>query len=252
MTLSIGSSRSSSGSPEPRRQQPPPQPTAAPSSGQDDEASVLQELQAAIAANPSLRAATPQPKTDEWEDFDKLMAENPDFAKPVPGREKQFYMSKDKWECGHEGEAVTTSIERDGDDQSLLTNDVRGICPTCMAKWTKLESQDEEALVGQGSSSRDPFNTGGPPAYEPAQEDNNYSDSGSDTMEFKDRFGSDSFDHRHKYLDEWNELAEANANDPEGKGKNVAHPYGGKGNDWMFDKAGDSDSDSVYEEKRPK
>lgn len=252
MTLSIGSSRSSSGSPEPRRQQPPSNPTAAPSGGRDDEASVLQELEAALAANPALRAATPRPKGEEWEDFDKLMAENPDFAKPVAGREKKFYMSKDKWDCGHEGEPTMTNIERDGDDQaSILTNDVRGICPTCMAKWTKLESHDEEATVGQGASSRDPFNTGGPPAYEPANDNDNDSDSGSDRI-----FWRGKPDTRHKYLEEWDEIVKDNyghADETSGKGKEPAHPYGKEsGNDWMFDKGGDSDSDSVYEEKRTK
>lgn len=144
----------------------------------DDEASVLSELQAAIDADPSLRAATPQPR-DEWEDYEKLLSQNPEIAKPVPGRKKEYYMSKDKWECGHEGEAKQTDIELESgtsDEESgempILINDVRGICPTCMEKWTNLESG--------GGSSRNPAGVGGSglPSYDQVQEDGGDSDGG--------------------------------------------------------------------------
>ncbi|PGH13001.1 hypothetical protein AJ80_06485 [Polytolypa hystricis UAMH7299] len=102
----------------------------------EDEA-ILAEYNAAIAANPDL---APVPRTqEEWEDFDRLLAENPELAASVPAKQKAFYKSKDKWECGHENDPMLTDIERDEGDDEILINDVKGICPDCMAKWGRLE-----------------------------------------------------------------------------------------------------------------
>lgn len=118
----------------------------------DEEASILAELEAAMAANPSLKADNPTPTSAQWEDYEDAIANNPDFAAPVAGtnREKKFYSLKEKWECGHEGEPYQTAIERDGsdDEDALLISDIRGICPACMDKWTKLEARDEGAAGG--------------------------------------------------------------------------------------------------------
>ncbi|KAK2803184.1 hypothetical protein FQN49_008879, partial [Arthroderma sp. PD_2] len=135
------------------RTDPDVEPTPAPAA--DDGDAVIAMLEAAMAANPDLRPVTPQPA--EWEDYDTILAQNPDIADPVPGRKKEFYMSKDRWECGHEGEAVETTIEHDafqGESPAILVNDVRGICGPCMDKWRNLESSGpQSAGVGSSSSS---------------------------------------------------------------------------------------------------
>ncbi|KAF3484381.1 uncharacterized protein GIQ15_03705 [Arthroderma uncinatum] len=141
----------------------------------DDGAAAIAELEAAIAANPDLRPVTPQPA--EWEDYDTILAQNPEIANPVPGRKKEFYMSKDRWECGHEGDPVVTTIEHDasqGDAPAILINDVRGICEKCMDKWRKLESSGHQSAVAASSSSSGPAHGPGLPSYEQAWE-------GSDT-----------------------------------------------------------------------
>lgn len=136
-------------------------PTAAPSPCGDcptcqelkeEEASILAELEAAIAANPSLRADNPKSTPAQWEDYDDAIANNPDFAAPVASanREKKFFSLKEKWECGHEGNPYQTIIERDGndDEDALLISDIRGICSACMDKWNKLEERDEGVAGG--------------------------------------------------------------------------------------------------------
>lgn len=133
----------------------------------DDEESILRELNAALEANPELRAVAPA--EGEWEDFDRLLAENPEFAAPVAVA-KDYYKSKDKWDCGHEGQEVQTEIERDPNDDTLvvLINEVRGICEACMAKWLKLE---EPAAPGAGNVAVGGSSSGpaGPPGYNQAQ-----------------------------------------------------------------------------------
>ncbi|EEP76210.1 predicted protein [Uncinocarpus reesii 1704] len=133
----------------------------------DNEDSILRELNAAIAANPELRAPAPKPAEGEWEDFDRLLAENPEFAAPVAassGR-KEYYKTKTHWECGHEGEETKTDIERDPNDGTpeLLINEARGICDKCMEKWVNLENAGDMEL---GGSSSGPV---GPPTYDQAQ-----------------------------------------------------------------------------------
>ncbi|WEW58070.1 hypothetical protein PRK78_003537 [Emydomyces testavorans] len=143
--------------------QPHDPPHAGPNAA-DDEESILRELNAAIAANPELRAATPRPAEGEWEDFDRLLAEHPELAAPVSSKPKEYYRSKDKWDCGHEGEEAQTDIERDPEDgtPALLINEVRGICDKCMEKWANLESASGPGDVQLGGSSRGPA---GPPSY---------------------------------------------------------------------------------------
>lgn len=120
----------------------------------DEEASVLAELEAAIAADPSLKAENPKSAGAQWEDYEDAIAKNPDFAAPVAtNREKKYYSLKEKWECGHEGKPYVTAIERDGgvdDKDALLVSDIKGICPACMAKWNKLEQRDEGSAGGSG------------------------------------------------------------------------------------------------------
>ncbi|EEQ92540.1 uncharacterized protein BDCG_07660 [Blastomyces dermatitidis ER-3] len=207
---------------------------------------VLAEYNAALAADPSLRSATPN---QEWEDYETILAQNPELMAPIvanktnifytsknkwecghegpemptdieketdddddDGREsttlinecrglcpdcldpdtnpalhketivdgKVFYMSKDKWECGHEGEEIRTDIEQDSldiqaDKPSVLINEVKGICPTCMDKWHKLESGDgEDGGDERGGPSAGPAGTASsnPPTYDEALEAN--------------------------------------------------------------------------------
>ncbi|EER23886.1 hypothetical protein CPC735_052560 [Coccidioides posadasii C735 delta SOWgp] len=136
----------------------------------DDEESILHELNEAIAANPELRAPTPKPAEGEWEDFDRLLAENPQLAAPVVAspKSKSFYKSKDKWECRHEGEEIQTDIERDPGDGTpeVLINEVRGICNKCMEKWVNLENALEPDATELGGSSHGPAR---PPTYDQAQ-----------------------------------------------------------------------------------
>ncbi|KAL1954227.1 hypothetical protein VTO42DRAFT_1507 [Malbranchea cinnamomea] len=130
--------------------------------------SAIAELEAALRANPDLRAKTPPPR-EEWEDFEKLVRENPQLAAPVHKAKPAtaFYWSKDKWQCGHEGEPTKTDVEReavegeqDGKDpatgnflpEALLTNEIRGICSKCMEKWVLPSVK----TVVEGGSSRDP------------------------------------------------------------------------------------------------
>ncbi|KAK2740311.1 hypothetical protein FQN57_006191 [Myotisia sp. PD_48] len=145
---------------------PAPLPPAAP---RDDEASILAELEAALAANPDLRA--PPPASGEWEDFEKLIAENPELANPV-GRAKEFYMSKDKWGCGHEGEPTMTEIEREPEESGLLVNEMPGICPQCIDRWKALESGGPTEPAAGSSSFNPPPPASpvtGPPSYGEAQ-----------------------------------------------------------------------------------
>jgi hypothetical protein len=135
--------------------------------------SALAELEAALRDNPELRGKTPPPQQGEWEDFDRLLAENPQLAAPIkPARVSgtAFYYYKDRWECRHENEPVKTAIERepvpgekDGIDpatgqihpDALLINEIRGICPDCMAKWAAgPNDRDDEPY--RGDSSQDP------------------------------------------------------------------------------------------------
>lgn len=120
----------------------------------DDEASILAELEAAIASNPALKAENPGSTEPQWEDYEEALAKNPDFAAPVAtsNREKKYYFLKEKWECGHEGTPYQTAIERDSgddnDEDALLISDIKGICPACMEKWTKLEEGVQDAAGG--------------------------------------------------------------------------------------------------------
>ncbi|KAI1933734.1 hypothetical protein LOZ66_006379 [Ophidiomyces ophidiicola] len=133
----------------------------------EEDESILRELQEALEANPELRAPTPRPVDTEWQDFDRLVAENPEFGAPVSVASKpiEYYLSKDRWECGHEGEESQTDIERDPFDGTpkTLTNDVKGICEKCMEKWVKLESSSVSGIEDLGGSSCGPA---GPPAYD--------------------------------------------------------------------------------------
>lgn len=140
---------------------------SAPRAPDDDGAAVIAELEAAMAANPDLRPVTPQPA--EWEDYDTILAQNPEIANPVPGRKKEFYLSKDRWECGHEGDPVETVIERDvsedGGSSAILVNDIRGICEACMAKWKRLETFGPQPDAPGPSSASAALR--GPPSYSP-------------------------------------------------------------------------------------
>ncbi|KAM5436364.1 hypothetical protein MferCBS31731_005855 [Microsporum ferrugineum] len=139
--------------------------TISPAAAEDDGAAVIAELEAAMAANPGLRPVTPQ--LAEWEDYDTILAQNPDIANPVPGRKKEFFLSKDRWECGHEGDPVETAIERDasrGDEPTILVNDVRGICGACMDKWRRLESG------GPQPAAQNSLSSSGLPSYDQAWE----------------------------------------------------------------------------------
>ncbi|KAI1979273.1 hypothetical protein LOZ53_001091 [Ophidiomyces ophidiicola] len=133
----------------------------------EEDESILRELQEALEANPELRAPTPRPVDAEWQDFDRLVAENPEFGAPVPVASKpiEYYLSKDRWECGHDGEESQTDIERDPFDGTpkTLTNDVKGICDKCMEKWVKLESSSVSGNEDLAGSSCGPA---GPPAYD--------------------------------------------------------------------------------------
>ncbi|GBF65181.1 hypothetical protein TMEN_7898 [Trichophyton mentagrophytes] len=133
----------------------------------DDGAAVIAELEAAMAANPDLRPVPPRPA--EWEDYDTILAQNPEIANPVPGRKKEFYLSKDRWECGHEGDPVETAIERDasedGGSSAILVNDIRGICEACMAKWKRLETFGPQPDAPEPSSAS--AASRGPPSYSP-------------------------------------------------------------------------------------
>ncbi|KKZ68174.1 hypothetical protein EMCG_06134 [[Emmonsia] crescens] len=90
---------------------------------------------------------------------------------------KVIYMSKNKWECGHEGDETRTDIEKDPLDiqsgkPSILINEVRGICPICMDKWHKLESGDRDGGAERGGPSSDPAGivSSSPPTYDEALE----------------------------------------------------------------------------------
>lgn len=146
----------------------------------DDSDTAIAELNRALEANPDLRGKTPRPPKDEWEDFDKLLAENPELAAPVPSTKPgatAFYYSKDKWDCEHDGEPAKTEIERlpiDGEqdgknpetgeyyEDAILVNAIRGICPKCLNKWTVPggdeagEQHQHQHQHEQASSSRDP------------------------------------------------------------------------------------------------
>ncbi|EFQ96819.1 hypothetical protein MGYG_08742 [Nannizzia gypsea CBS 118893] len=139
----------------------------------DGGAAATAELEAAIVANPDLRPVTPQ--FAEWEDYDTILAQNPDIANPVPGRKKEFYLSKDRWECGHEEEPVQTAIERNvsegggsNAEPAILINDIRGICEACMAKWRRLETAGPQPdAPGPSSATATPR---GLPLYTPSWE----------------------------------------------------------------------------------
>ncbi|KAI1955351.1 hypothetical protein LOZ58_006801, partial [Ophidiomyces ophidiicola] len=143
--------------------------TAAPAEqhATEEDKSILRELQEALEANPELRAPTPRPINAEWQDFNHLVAENPEFGAPVSIALKpiEYYLSKDRWECGHEGKESQTDIEQDPFDGTpkTLTNDVKGICKKCMEKWVKLESLLVSGIEDLGGSSCGPA---GPPAYD--------------------------------------------------------------------------------------
>jgi hypothetical protein len=158
--------------------------------------SAIAELEAALRDNPALREKTPPPQQGEWEDFDRLLAENPQLAAPIKlarGSVTAFYYSKDRWECRHENEPVKTAIERepvpgerDGIDpttgqihpDALLINEIRGICPDCMAKWAG-GPNDADDEPYRGGSSQDPagYDPTGVPAGPPADDfDDDYED----------------------------------------------------------------------------
>ncbi|ODH49774.1 hypothetical protein GX48_04152 [Paracoccidioides brasiliensis] len=66
---------------------------------------------------------------------------------------KVFYMSsKDRWGCGHDGKQTRTEIEGAPLDirlvkPSTLINEMKGICPTCMGEWHKLEPADGDNVA---------------------------------------------------------------------------------------------------------
>ena len=136
----------------------------------DSGGSAVAELNRALANNPELRGKTPPPTQEEWEDFEKLLAENPELAAPVPSsapNASAVYYSMDVWPCKHESEPYKTSIERvpHDDEQdgvnpatgefyedALLINHMPSICPDCIRKWTVPEDSD----AGEPTSSKDP------------------------------------------------------------------------------------------------
>lgn len=215
---------------------PNPRPNTA-----DDEESILRELNAALAANPALRAATPQPAGDgEWEDFQRLLAENPELAAPVVAAgsgsgPKEYYKSKDQWECGHEGEETPTEIERDPSDgtPAVLVNEVRGICEKCMARWVKLEEAASGAgSVGLGGSSSGPA---GPPAYDQAP----IITQGLE-VEDDDDLDDDQHDERHPH-------GVFEVDDGPGKGKSVP----GQAPRYFAEPDSDDNDESLYSDSNP-
>ncbi|KAK2754351.1 hypothetical protein FQN54_006995 [Arachnomyces sp. PD_36] len=186
----------------------------------EEEASILAELEEAIAANPALKAEAPKSLESQWEDYDEAIANNPDFACPVPttDRAKKFYSLKEKWECGHEGTPYETGIERDGgenDQEAILISDIRGICPDCMAKWTKLEAVSDDAAGGS-------YGPPGLPDYNQTWSDNDKGKGHTNPADFSDddglpssktRFGRETNVDEH---DEGPSKGKENANAPAG------------------------------------
>lgn len=81
---------------------------------------------------------------------------------------KVFYISKNKWECGHEGDETRTDIEKDPLDiqsnkPSVLISEGRGICPTCMDRWHRLETGDVDRGAEHDSPASVPSR---PPSYD--------------------------------------------------------------------------------------
>ncbi|PGH06932.1 hypothetical protein AJ79_06405 [Helicocarpus griseus UAMH5409] len=123
----------------------PPARTTATAAATNEADDVLAEYNAALAADPSLRSAA---QISEWEDYDTLIAKHPELMAPVvvTRKEKTFYKSKDKWDCGHEGPEVTTDIETEDDEVGILINECRGLCPKCLDP-TKNPALKREAVV---------------------------------------------------------------------------------------------------------
>lgn len=137
----------------------------------DSANAAIAEVEAAIKANPELRGKTPPPQHgDQWEDYERVLTERPELAQPVAASNPAtaFYYSKDMWECGHSSEPARTGIEReavegekDGIDlatghihpAAILTNEIRGICPKCMEKWS---GPSAGGVQDRGGSSRNP------------------------------------------------------------------------------------------------
>ncbi|KAK2790760.1 hypothetical protein FQN51_002446, partial [Onygenales sp. PD_10] len=132
------------------------------SSAKDEEADILAELNAALAADPSLGAVAPK---SEWEDYETLLANNPELMAPVstPKGETTFYKSKDVWECGHEGPETSTEIEKDSQDggSDVLINEVRGLCAKCLDPKTNPALKDSAVVDGKVFyKSKDKFECG--------------------------------------------------------------------------------------------
>ncbi|PGG98367.1 hypothetical protein GX51_06854 [Blastomyces parvus] len=121
-------------------------------STQDVADDVLAEYNAALAADPSLRSATPQA---EWEDYETILAQNPELlAAVVTDKTKTFYTSKNKWECGHEGPEIPTDIEKepgddDGGNSATLITECQGLCPHCLDPETNPALQKETIVDGK-------------------------------------------------------------------------------------------------------
>ncbi|EGC49549.1 conserved hypothetical protein [Histoplasma capsulatum var. duboisii H88] len=114
---------------------------------------VLAEYNAALAADPSLRSAAPDP---EWEDYESILAKNPELMAPaMADRPKTFFVSKNKWECNHEGPEMPTDIENetaaDGEDEgpATLVNECRGLCPSCLDPNTNPALKNETIIDGK-------------------------------------------------------------------------------------------------------
>ncbi|OJD25362.1 hypothetical protein ACJ73_03264 [Blastomyces percursus] len=114
---------------------------------------VLEEYKATLAADPSLRSATPNP---EWEDYETMLAQKPELMAPVvANKTKTFYIFKNKWDCGHEGPEMPTDIERetndddDGGESATLIDACRGLCPDCLDPDTNPALQNETIVDGK-------------------------------------------------------------------------------------------------------
>ncbi|KAK2806758.1 hypothetical protein FQN50_005759 [Emmonsiellopsis sp. PD_5] len=133
------------------------------SSAKDEEADILAELNAALAADPSLGAVAPKSQP-EWEDYETLIANNPELMASVSTKgETTFFKSKDVWECGHEGPETETEIERDSQDDGsgVLINEVRGLCARCLDPKTNPALKDSVVVDGKiFYKSKDKFECG--------------------------------------------------------------------------------------------
>ncbi|EEH38203.1 hypothetical protein PAAG_01124 [Paracoccidioides lutzii Pb01] len=111
---------------------------------------VLAENKTAIASDPSLRATAPNP---EWEDYETIIAKNPELMAPVvTNQEKLYYKSKVVWECGHEGPEIITSIEKESGDSGELStfiNEYRGLCSKCLDPTSNPAPRNEVVVDGK-------------------------------------------------------------------------------------------------------